>query len=65
MSDCGEDTCITCSDAAVAMQVVRVDGRDAVCLGSGGEVLVDVELVDPVAVGDVVLVHAGVALAVR
>jgi hydrogenase maturation factor len=56
---CGEDHCITCSDEAVPMRVdaLRDDGT-AVC--GGVEVMTD--LVAPVAVGDVVLVHAGTAL---
>jgi len=57
---CDEHHCITCSDEAVPMRVLelRPDGL-AVCEG-GVEVMVD--LVGPVDVGDVVLVHAGVAL---
>ena len=67
MTGCGDDTCITCSDAAEPMTVVSVDGRDALCRpeGGAGESVVDVALVEPVAAGDVLLVHAGVALAVR
>jgi hydrogenase maturation factor len=57
--NCGDDHCITCSDEAVPMRVdaVRADGT-ALC--DGVEVMT--ELVAPVAVGDVVLVHAGTAL---
>jgi hydrogenase maturation factor len=57
---CDENHCITCSDKAVPMRVVdvRPDGL-AVC-DDGVEVMLD--LVGPVEVGDVVLVHAGAAL---
>lgn len=57
------DHCTVCSDAAVPMRVVRPGGADAVCTDPCGRVVsVAVELVAPVAVGDVVLVHAGVAI---
>jgi hypothetical protein len=58
---CDEGHCVTCADEAVEMTVLRVDEGLAVC--DGGEVMTD--LVDPLAPGDVVLVHAGVALARR
>jgi len=57
------DVCITCGDVAVPLEVVRVDGHDAVCrAGDGGTELVAVELVEPVVAGDRLLVHARVAL---
>ena len=61
MTECGSDHCITCSDEGVEMRVVeaRDDGL-AVCDG-GDEVMTD--LLGSVAAGDVVLVHAGVAIA--
>jgi hydrogenase maturation factor len=64
MSSCADpDHCITCSDAAVPMRVTSLvettDSGLAVCDG----LTVDVTLVLPVAPGDVVLVHAGTALA--
>ena len=57
--------CITCSDDALPMRIeaVREGGRLALCIDEGGarsEVMTD--LVQPVAVGDRVLVHAGAAL---
>jgi len=56
-------SCITCGDVAVALEVVSIDGSDAVCRADdGGTEVVAVELVQPVAVGDRVLVHAKVAL---
>jgi len=59
-------TCITCSDQGIEMTVVEPDpGGLARCRAQGDaeDTLVDVELIAPVAPGDLVLVHAGVALA--
>ena len=57
------DVCITCGDVAVALEVVTVDGNDAVCRApDGGTEVVAVELVGPLEPGDRVLVHARVAL---
>ena len=62
MSDVG-DTCITCGDVAVILDVVSVAGADAVCRAAdGGIEHVAIELVAPVAIGDRLLVHARVAL---
>jgi predicted molibdopterin-dependent oxidoreductase YjgC len=53
--------CVTCSDEGVLMRVQSV-GDDGTALAEDGtEVMVD--LVAPVAPGDELLVHAGVALA--
>lgn len=58
-----EDHCITCSDEGVAMQVVELRGGEAICVDPGrAEHRVAVELVAPVALGDELLVHAGVAI---
>jgi hydrogenase maturation factor len=57
--------CITCGDVGIAMRVLSLDAHTglAVCREpEGGSEEVDVGLVEPVAVGDAVLVHAGVAL---
>ena len=57
--------CITCSDEAVAMRVEHVDERRglALCEDAGGRRWsVEIALVDPVAVGDELLVHAGTAI---
>jgi len=52
--------CVTCADEAVPLVVTEiVDASTARC--DAVEVMVD--LVGPVDVGDVLLVHAGVALA--
>jgi hypothetical protein len=57
--------CVTCrDDGAVAEVVVVHEGGYADVLDGGHRERVDVSLVDPVIAGDLVLVHAGVALAV-
>ena len=62
-----EDTrgCITCGDVAVRMRVLDVDAPRglAVCIDAGGRnETVDVGLVEAVAPGELLLVHAGAAL---
>ncbi len=54
--------CVTCGDVAVAATVVSVEGTTAVVDVDGEREHVGIELVDPVAPGDVLLCHAGVAL---
>ena len=57
--------CITCSDEALQVRVLSVDGDAGVALvelGEGTEE-VDVSLVEEVAPGDLLLVHGGVAIA--
>ena len=56
---------MTCGDDGVPMRVVALEAEPglAVCEETGGSrSTVDVQLVEPVARGDEVLVHAGVAL---
>jgi hydrogenase expression/formation protein HypC len=62
--ECHEEVCITCSDTAVAVRIVRLldDGLALVDTGSGEEE-VSVALVTA-SVGDTVLVHASEAIAV-
>jgi hydrogenase maturation factor len=63
---CGAEHCITCSDEGLAMRVLRVDDERglALCAADDGErATVEIALLEDVAVGDVVLVHADVALA--
>ena len=63
---CDHDGCITCGDEAVAMRVIRVDESRglALCVDvADRRETVEVGLVEPVAPGDGVLVHAGTALA--
>jgi hydrogenase expression/formation protein HypC len=64
VSECHDEVCITCSDTAVAVTIVRLldDGLAVVDTGAGQEE-VSVALVRA-AVGDTVLVHAKEAIAV-
>jgi hydrogenase expression/formation protein HypC len=58
--------CITCSDAAPPMTVVGVDADRGLALcedEAGVRASVETALVEPVAPGDVLLVHAGTAIA--
>jgi hydrogenase maturation factor len=62
--ECHDEVCITCSDQAVAVTVVRLlDGEFAVVDAGAGEEEVSVALVTA-GVGDTILVHAGEAIAV-
>jgi hydrogenase maturation factor len=60
-----EEHCITCGDVGEAMRVESVSARGAVCVDERGRRHEDVavDLVGPLAPGDRVLVHAGVAIA--
>jgi hydrogenase expression/formation protein HypC len=62
--ECHGDVCITCSDAAVQVRVLRLlpDALAVVDTGQGEE-QVSVALVSAAA-GDTILVHAGEAIAV-
>jgi hydrogenase expression/formation protein HypC len=64
VSECHEDVCITCSDTAVQVRVVRLleDEMAVVDTGAGQET-VSVALVSA-GVGDTILVHAREAIAV-
>jgi hydrogenase maturation factor len=58
--------CITCGDEAEEMRVLRVDESRqlALCAARGGDrSSVETALVLPVAEGDLLLVHAGTAIA--
>jgi hydrogenase maturation factor len=57
------DHCITCGDRAVTATVVRVDGATATVDVDGQLEQVGIELVGPVVVGELLLCHAGFALA--
>ncbi|GAA5164018.1 HypC/HybG/HupF family hydrogenase formation chaperone [Pseudonocardia eucalypti] len=63
--ECAGPECVTCSDAAVPVRVSRLlpDGLALVEAAPGRTEEVSVALVDA-GVGDVVLVHAGEAIAV-
>ena len=56
-------SCITCADEGIDMTVVATTQGGAQCRGAAGaEQRVEIDLVEPVAVGDRLLVHAGVAI---
>jgi hydrogenase maturation factor len=58
--------CITCGDVAIPMRVVKIDLERglALCAATDGErESVEIALVEPVSPGEVLLVHAGTALA--
>jgi hydrogenase maturation factor len=63
VTHCEGDHCVTCSDEAVAVRVVRLraDGLADVDVGGGRIEEISVALVDA-AVGDTVLVHAKEAI---
>jgi hypothetical protein len=63
-SQCLDEVCVTCSDTAVAVTVVRLLASDLAVVDTGaGEEEVSVALV-AAGVGDTILVHAGEAIAV-
>jgi hydrogenase maturation factor len=58
--------CITCGDEGVPMRILRIDAeRELALCASEAEArsTVEIALVQPVAEGDTVLVHAGTAIA--
>ena len=58
--------CVTCGDDGIPMRVVAVDEDRALALceaEGGARESVEIALVDAVAPGDALLVHAGTALA--
>lgn len=63
---CSSDHCITCGDDGDPMTVVAIDPERALALcvaDDGRRASVEIALVEPVAAGDVLLVHAGTAIA--
>ena len=61
---CADDVCITCGDEGVVAEIVTVDALgDATVRTARGIEHIDVSLVGPVAPADLVLVHAGAAIA--
>jgi hydrogenase expression/formation protein HypC len=63
---CASDHCITCGDDGDPMSVVAIDEQRglALCVGEDGRrASVETALVEPVGIGDVLLVHAGTAIA--
>jgi hydrogenase maturation factor len=61
--ECTDEVCVTCSDEGQVAEVRAVRGGGVVdVLVKGATETVDATLVEPVAPGDLLLVHAGVAL---
>jgi len=61
---CHDEVCVTCSDTAVAVTILRLLDDDLAVVDTGdGEEEVSVALVDA-GVGDTILVHAREAIAV-
>jgi hydrogenase maturation factor len=57
------DGCGVCADAGIPVQVISIEGDDALCEDSAGNrAFMAVELVAPVSVGDILLTHGGVAI---
>ena len=64
MSEPAACHCITCSDEGTPMRVLRIADSLAACRDPDGVLQeVEIDLVAPVALGETVLVHAGVAIA--
>jgi hypothetical protein len=62
---CDDDVCTTCSDEGRLAEVVTVaDGHEACVRTARGREVVDTTIVGPLDPGDLVLVHAGAAIAV-
>jgi hydrogenase assembly chaperone HypC/HupF len=66
LPDVASCDCITCGDEAIPMRVERVDADRGLALcedDQGARSTVETALVAPVSPGDVLLVHAGTAIA--
>jgi len=64
VAECHDDVCITCSDTAVEVTVLRLLGDGLALVDAGqGEEEVSVALVEAQP-GDTVMVHAGEAIAI-
>jgi hydrogenase maturation factor len=62
---CGSEHCITCGDDGDPMTVLAIDDQRGLALCSdddGAHTTVETALVEPVAPGDRLLVHAGTAI---
>jgi hydrogenase expression/formation protein HypC len=57
------DGCVVCSDAGIPVRVISIEGDDALCEDSAGnQTEIAIELVAPVAEGEILLTHGGVAI---
>lgn len=55
--------CVVCADAGIPVRVISIKGDDALCEdAAGNRAEIAVELVNPVAVGETLLTHGGVAI---
>ena len=63
-TECHDEVCITCSDQLLAVLITGVDTDSGIARGTvdGSSVEVGIDLLDDVAVGEVLLCHGGVAL---
>ena len=62
-AECTEEVCITCSDEGRLAEVVLVEDDEALVRTADGQERIDVSLIDPLpGPGDLVLVHAGIAI---
>jgi hypothetical protein len=61
--ECDDEVCVTCSDDGVLAEVVSDDAGATTVRSARGTEVVDTGLVGPVVPGDLVLVHAGTAVA--
>ncbi len=62
---CTDTHCVTCADEGIVMRVAGPGTEPGLmaCVGADGQASdVDTSLAEPVAAGDAILVHAGVAL---
>jgi hydrogenase maturation factor/phosphoheptose isomerase len=57
-----DDRCITCSDEGRVAEIISVSGTEATVRTARGTEHVDIGLVTPVEVNDLIVVHAGIAL---
>jgi hydrogenase maturation factor len=63
---CHDTHCITCGDEAVPLRVVKIDTERelALCENDDGQrTTVETALVQPVSLNDILLIHAGTAIA--
>jgi hydrogenase maturation factor/phosphoheptose isomerase len=61
--DCADDVCITCTDEGRVGEVISADGRCARVRTAKGIETVDTTVIADVGPGDLVLIHAGAAIA--
>ena len=61
--DCGDDVCVTCSDEGRLGEVVTTEATEAIIRTARGAETIDTSVVGPLHPGDLVLVHAGSAIA--